>query len=37
MSRHTVIDEGILEQVIIDIETHDRKHPKHGIGICQVD
>lgn len=32
-----VVDEGVLEQIIVDIETHDRNHPTHGVGCACLD
>lgn len=31
------VDEGVLEQIIVDIETHDLNHPTHGLGCACLD
>lgn len=34
MMNNPPVDEGILEQIIVDIETHDREYPNHGVGCA---
>lgn len=29
-----ITEEGTLEQILLEIEEHDRKYPKHGIGCA---